>query len=256
MFHKSSHACQKVRYPGRRGRIPYVQKPNLFCGLNGVLVALPVDRTQARTSRWKSQSHTSFGFQRFDRPTQQQTKDVLRPLTWAPDGKQLWTAILHLQPHILTSVPTHRPVAAAQEKYAWCERELVGGDGEPQLWHWWDLAGPKMSHERYITGFSTSELDRKEKIVLHLPWVITCWSQNKPLEILRPGDILIDDQPEADDLRVRWEKAGGVFIHHKSARETIQALVELGIPVFLDETEDETEDDKKPVEPSDDDIQS
>jgi hypothetical protein len=36
-----------------------------------------------------------------------------------------------------------------------------------------------------------------------------------------PGDILIDDRPQYRD---RWEKAGGAFIHHTSAKESISEL--------------------------------
>jgi hypothetical protein len=38
-----------------------------------------------------------------------------------------------------------------------------------------------------------------------------------------PGDILVDDQLRH---RERWEEAGGVFVHHKSAADTIAQLRE------------------------------
>ncbi|PXW51549.1 hypothetical protein [Methylobacterium sp. B4] len=40
-------------------------------------------------------------------------------------------------------------------------------------------------------------------------------------EHCRPGDALIDDW---DSHRHRWEEAGGVFIHHRDAASSIQAL--------------------------------
>jgi hypothetical protein len=40
-----------------------------------------------------------------------------------------------------------------------------------------------------------------------------------------PGDVLVDDR---DNHRHLWEQKGGVFIHHKSARASIEALKALG----------------------------
>ena len=37
----------------------------------------------------------------------------------------------------------------------------------------------------------------------------------------RPGDVLVDDQPRPARL---WEEAGGVFIRHKNAEETLARL--------------------------------
>lgn len=42
-----------------------------------------------------------------------------------------------------------------------------------------------------------------------------------------PGDILIDDRAEA---RPDWEEAGGIFIHHQSATESLAALAALLTP--------------------------
>jgi hypothetical protein len=39
----------------------------------------------------------------------------------------------------------------------------------------------------------------------------------------KEGDVLVDDQ---DKHRGLWEEVGGVFIHHKTARQTIEALRE------------------------------
>lgn len=38
----------------------------------------------------------------------------------------------------------------------------------------------------------------------------------------KPGDIIIDDDAELH--REKWEAAGGIFIHHRSAAESIAAL--------------------------------
>jgi PAS domain-containing protein len=40
-------------------------------------------------------------------------------------------------------------------------------------------------------------------------------------EHCHPGDVLVDDR---DKHRHLWEQAGGLFIHHKDAKSSIQAL--------------------------------
>ena len=40
-------------------------------------------------------------------------------------------------------------------------------------------------------------------------------------EHCHPGDVLVDDR---DQHRALWEKAGGLFIHHRAARRSIEAL--------------------------------
>jgi hypothetical protein len=40
-----------------------------------------------------------------------------------------------------------------------------------------------------------------------------------------PGDVLVDDR---DKHRHLWEREGGVFIHHKDAASSIEALKRLG----------------------------
>jgi len=44
-------------------------------------------------------------------------------------------------------------------------------------------------------------------------------------EHCHPGDVLVDDREQHRHL---WEDAGGLFIHHRSARESIQALKAAG----------------------------
>lgn len=64
----------------------------------------------------------------------------------------------------------------------------------------------------------------------HFPGVgmITCRSRDKFLHMKHPGDILVDDYLKYKDL---WEQAGGIFVHHRTARETIKQLAELGLDV-------------------------
>jgi hypothetical protein len=40
-----------------------------------------------------------------------------------------------------------------------------------------------------------------------------------------PGDVLVDDR---DKHRHLWENEGGIFVHHKSARQSIEELKALG----------------------------
>ncbi len=44
------------------------------------------------------------------------------------------------------------------------------------------------------------------------------------------GDILVDDQLKHPHL---WQDAGGIFVHHKSARNTLDELGDLDIPVRI-----------------------
>lgn len=55
--------------------------------------------------------------------------------------------------------------------------------------------------------------------------VITCLSREKSAHAER-GDILIDDW---DKYRALWEKAGGKWITHENAFNTIEALQALGL---------------------------
>ena len=56
----------------------------------------------------------------------------------------------------------------------------------------------------------------------HFPGVpiITCMARDKHKH-MHPGDVLVDDR---DKHRHLWEANGGVFIHHRSAQESIAEL--------------------------------
>jgi hypothetical protein len=41
---------------------------------------------------------------------------------------------------------------------------------------------------------------------------------------MEPGDVLVDDREKHRDL---WDNAGGVFIHHTSAEDSILQLAEI-----------------------------
>ena len=64
----------------------------------------------------------------------------------------------------------------------------------------------------------------------HFPGVriITCRSKDKRDSLKNRGDILVDDYLKYRHL---WEEAGGVFVHHTSAQQSICSLAGLGVPV-------------------------
>jgi hypothetical protein len=55
--------------------------------------------------------------------------------------------------------------------------------------------------------------------------MITTLSPAKRDHMEAPGDVLVDDTLTWRHL---WEEAGGVFVHHRSARESLDALEALG----------------------------
>lgn len=59
----------------------------------------------------------------------------------------------------------------------------------------------------------------------HFPGVpiITTMAREKHLH-MEKGDVLVDDR---ENHRALWEDAGGVFIHHKSAQDTLRQLAEI-----------------------------
>jgi 5'(3')-deoxyribonucleotidase len=59
----------------------------------------------------------------------------------------------------------------------------------------------------------------------HFPGVrmITCMARDKR-DHAKEGDVLVDDN---DKFRHLWEGAGGVFVHHRNAEETLAELAAL-----------------------------
>lgn len=94
----------------------------------------------------------------------------------------------------------------------------------------WEFVLP---HDPYIlTGISKrvpeSEGHKRlwvAEILGHAVPVFTCLSRDKHL-YCQPGDIIIDDW---DKYRHLWEAAGGIWILHTSAEQTITELLEMGI---------------------------
>lgn len=107
-----------------------------------------------------------------------------RNLPLLPDALELYRAVEHLRPVILTGCP----------RGGWSEAQKVAWAGQ------------------------------------HFPGVhvITCASRDKFLHMRRTGDVLVDDYLKYKHL---WEQAGGTFVRHVSAPQSIRRLRELGFDV-------------------------
>ena len=102
--------------------------------------------------------------------------DFYFSLPLLPDAMELYEAVRHLNPIILTGLP--RGNWAADQKVRWAAKHFPG--------------------VRIIT---TMARDKREHA--------------------RQGDVLVDDQLKHRHL---WEEVGGIFIHHKSAAASIEAV--------------------------------
>ncbi|TNC72169.1 hypothetical protein [Rubellimicrobium roseum] len=108
-------------------------------------------------------------------------EDFFFKLPLMPDARELWSAVEHLHPVILTGTPLG--TWAAPQKMRWAARHF------PQA--------------RMITTMARAKREHMEA----------------------PGDVLVDDTLK---YRPLWEEAGGVFVPHRSARESLAALRALG----------------------------
>jgi hypothetical protein len=106
-------------------------------------------------------------------------KDFYATLPLMPDAMELYDAIKHLEPTILTGLPLGN--WAAPQKIKWAAEHF------PKTRIITTLARDKYKH---MTGM----------------------------------DVLVDD---CADHRDKWENAGGTFIHHKNARDSLRRLAEV-----------------------------
>lgn len=105
--------------------------------------------------------------------------DFYGTLPEMPDARELFDAVKHLKPTILTGLPLGK--WAAPQKVRWAAEHFPG-----------------------------------------VP-IITCMARDK-FRHMKGADVLVDDTLTH---RAAWEDAGGTFIHHRSARESIAALAEI-----------------------------
>lgn len=55
---------------------------------------------------------------------------------------------------------------------------------------------------------------------------VICCRASKKSQFCKPGDIIVDDRKV---YRKLWEKAGGIWILHRSAKQSLEELHELGV---------------------------
>jgi hypothetical protein len=151
------------------------ERTQLFLDCDGVLADFDraFEETFGHAPRTFEERHGSNVFWRNIR---EEAPEFYRHLPLMDDARELYEAVAHLRPIILTGCP-------------------MGGWAETQKIAW-----------------------AKE----HFPGVpmVTCRSRDKRV-YCRPGDILIDDWPKYRGL---WEDAGGKFILHRSASESLATL--------------------------------
>ena len=123
----------------------------------------------------------SNGIEAFWRDLRNHAPNFYSELPLMADARELFDAVKHLRPLILTGCPR-------------------GGWAEMQKLSW---------AARYFPGTPT----------------IVCYSKNKR-DYMLPGDVLVDDRPQYQNL---WVEAGGIFVLHRSASESIAHLRELSL---------------------------
>jgi hypothetical protein len=79
-----------------------------------------------------------------------------------------------------------------------------------------------------LTGLPLGSWAAPQKVAWaaeHFPGVpiVTCMARDKHKH-MRPGDVLVDDR---ETHRAAYEAAGVVFVHHRSARESLRALARI-----------------------------
>lgn len=106
-------------------------------------------------------------------------KDFYASLPLMPDARELFDAVAHLKPTILTGLP-------------------LGNWAAPQKQRWAAEHFPNVP-------------------------IISCMARDK-FRHMTGEDVLVDDSLTH---RHAWESAGGTFVHHRSAEESITALTQL-----------------------------
>ena len=195
------------------------RKYKIYCDLDGVLVDFETGVKRINRGKGPDDLNSNHMWQSINR-----ADEFYVNLSWMQDGKELWSALIDhgYCPDILTGVP--RTIRFREEKFRWCRRELgYAFEGQNQfqkdvLFNHADHAGKKKAHER-VSG---SGMKRNGDNVVN---VITCHSDNKYCES-GPGRVLIDDRVKFGE---KWNKAGGIFIHHTDTESTIEKMMEKGI---------------------------
>lgn len=95
--------------------------------------------------------------------------------------------------------------------------------------------GVRHLHPIILTGVPAggwAEEQKVEWVAEHFPGVniITCRAREKFMHMRHRGDVLVDDYLKYKEA---WEQAGGIFVHHTSARKTLARLAEIGVDVKM-----------------------
>lgn len=183
--------------------------PPLFCDLDGVLVDF--DRGVQQLCGRRPDEISKKQLWR----TVSREKRFFEQLEWTIDGKQLWEAIRHLEPSILTGVPSDCPGRAGSQKAVWCVKHLGCRV------HHLDMAARKPEQHSLVNTGSRKKKTKDGRIR-----VISCWSKYKFHECKVPGSILIDDRQR---IGSEWRQAGGTFVHHVNTKSTLEQLRQLGV---------------------------
>ena len=166
--------------------------PHLFLDCDGVLAdfdagARKVLGTDVRT--FEARHGTREFWRRLTK-----ARDFYATLPEMADARDLFDAVQHLTPTILTGLPIGN--WAAPQKVRWAAEHFPG-----------------------------------------VP-IITCMARDKHHH-MSPGDVLVDDRAKH---RSAWENAGGVFVLHTSARESLRDLAVLFPTIVLGTEEPRSED--------------
>jgi hypothetical protein len=211
----ASSAVVQRTLPPKEPRTTQRSQRQIFCDLDGVLVDFERGVVELMGKK-PSQINPKAMWAAIGKRSH-----FYRDLEWTADGNELWEAIRHLRPNILTGVPNVR--GASRDKFEWCKRELCVEVA------WCDMAAQGKKHVPVAIPASCVQSSNA------VCTVITCWSVHKHKECKSKehydeceiGDILIDDRPEK--LRDAWEQKGGFFVHHTSTAETLRILRQEGI---------------------------
>jgi 5'(3')-deoxyribonucleotidase len=153
-------------------------KPQLFLDCDGVLADFDsyFESIAGMTGDEFELEHGTSGFWTFI----QAHRDFFYNLPLMEDAQELYDAVAHLRPIILTGVPFGN--WAVTQKLRW--------------------------RDKYFPGVP----------------MVTCTSRHKK-DYCKTGDVLIDDLHKYKHL---WESAGGTFILHTSASDSVAQLKQVG----------------------------